>query len=468
MMPDRCVDLMYLACNRLEFTQESFTALLANTDWRLVRELFVYDDGSADGTAEWLRSRYRRCPAPSRMVETKLGSPVSFLNDFIRRARAPVLAKSDNDAMLPPGWLRSSIAVLERHPELHMLGIEAMYAHVDSPDLPRSYRRAEFVSGLGLYRRSVFFRSRPSSVGKWFGFEEWQRSRRGSLVCGWIDPAIPVFLLDRFPFDPWRYWSQSYVQRGWQRAWPPYDPTCTLWNWRWPSPPFSAADPRQSRLGYRVVIMSARASNLIPCIKSLLTNEPDLMPEDIIVVDDGARPQAEACLPGVRWIDGARPFVFARNANIGLAAASGSDVILLNDDARLVTPRGLSLMAATARVTSRIGICSAAIRGVVGNPNQKPSRRGMRFEARTLAFVCVFLPRTVITQVGLFDERFTGYGYEDDDYCLRVRNLGLRLGIFDSCVVDHSGVLPSTFRTRTDVSRLIDLNRKLYYEKYGV
>ena len=235
MLEDGSVDLLYLARNRLEYTQETFTALLANTDWRYVHELFVYDDGSQDGTREWLQRQSARAPVPTRFVKTSFGSPVSAMVHFVESARAPVLAKTDNDAMLPPHWLRQSLEVLVNHPELTFLGIEAMYPHQDDPDLVRSYNPATFISGLGLYRRAAFARSRPRAYRKWFGLEEWQMAQGAALFSGWITPAIPVFLLDRVPLDPWTSYSDAYIQRGWQRSWPKYDPACTLWEWRWPA-----------------------------------------------------------------------------------------------------------------------------------------------------------------------------------------------------------------------------------------
>ena len=234
-MSERSVDLLYLACNRLEFTMETFGALLANTDWELVHELFIIDDGSTDGTREWLGRNRRHVPAPVRLLHTNFGSPVSAMNLYIRKASAPMLAKTDNDAMLPPGWLRQSLAVFEAHPELALLGIEAMYPHSHDTGAVRSYVPADFISGLGLYRRAAFSRSLPQPYDKWFGLEEWQMARGPELVRGWISPALPVFLLDRVPFDPWRSYSDAYVARKWQRSWPKYDPNCTLWQWRWPA-----------------------------------------------------------------------------------------------------------------------------------------------------------------------------------------------------------------------------------------
>jgi glycosyltransferase involved in cell wall biosynthesis len=228
---DDGVDLLYLACNRLEFTRETFSTLVANTRWDLVHELFVYDDGSSDGTREWLEEAIVRVPAPHRMVRTRFESPVAAMVHFIESASAAMLAKTDNDAMLPPGWLEAGLAVYGRHPELHFLGIEAMYPHQEGSAVQRSYAPAQFISGLGLYRRAAFARSRPRAYQKWFGLEEWQVAQGPGLVRGWIRPALPVFLLDRIPFEPWTGYASRYVERGWQRSWPKYDHHATLWRW---------------------------------------------------------------------------------------------------------------------------------------------------------------------------------------------------------------------------------------------
>jgi GT2 family glycosyltransferase len=229
------VSLMFLACNRLEFTQESFKALLANTDWPLVSELHVYDDQSSDGTREWLDRRLADVPCPARLTAVAFGSPVDAMAHFIDNAGAPMLAKVDNDAMMPPGWLQQSLAVFQRHPELDLLGIEAMYPHDGRPEVPRSYMSAPFISGLGVYRAHAFRMSRPAAYQKWFGLEEWQEAHGpGELVRGWITPALEVFLLDRCPFEPWASLTEWYIARDWMRRWPKYDESCSLWQWRWP------------------------------------------------------------------------------------------------------------------------------------------------------------------------------------------------------------------------------------------
>lgn len=234
MSDERRVELLYLACNRLEFTRESFATLLANTDWPQVQRLVIGDDGSRDGTHEWLQATAQAAPVPVMWQRTQHGSPVVAMTQFIAQAQAPILAKIDNDVMLPPGWLPQSLAVLDRHPELALLGIEALYPVEASPAVARTYTPAPFVSGLGLYRRAAFATSLPVAHDRWFGFEEWQQAQGDRLGRGWLTPALPVFLLDRTPMEPWRTLARGYVRRGWQRPWPAYDPTATLWHWRWP------------------------------------------------------------------------------------------------------------------------------------------------------------------------------------------------------------------------------------------
>ena len=219
-------------------------------------------------------------------------------------------------------------------------------------------------------------------------------------------------------------------------------------------------------MNVKVIIPSALASNLIQCVQSLLTLDKGLQPSSIIVVDDGAKAESMEALPGVTWVDGVKPFVFARNVNRGILAAGDADVILMNDDAVLTTAFGFSRWY-EAMQDQRNTVCSAAIVGTVCNPRQlAQSSDTFRPEPNHLAFVAVYIPRPVIHKVGWLDERFTSYGFEDLDYCRRVREAGCKLATWDGCVVDHSGF--STFRTNLEWPRLLQEGRQIYHEKWGV
>jgi glycosyltransferase involved in cell wall biosynthesis len=283
-MTRQTIDLMFLACNRLRFTQESFDALIKNTDWLLVRELSIYDDGSIDGTFEWLEAHAADAPVPVRLVRTAFGSPVSAMVHFIEAAHAPLLAKIDNDTMVPPGWLAAACGVLDRHPDLHFIGIEAL-CPLAAGVVERSVSPSRCISGLGLYRRVAFERSRPVMYSRWYGFEEWQAAQHPWLRVGWIDPAMPVFLLDRCPFEPWRSLADEYVRRGWQRPWDRYPAHCRLWQWRWPSERLEIPAPRSLAPGYPGFVGAMRIKNEAPHISEVVTRALSLC-ERVFVFDD--------------------------------------------------------------------------------------------------------------------------------------------------------------------------------------
>ena len=205
-----------------------------------------------------------------------------------------------------------------------------------------------------------------------------------------------------------------------------------------------------------VIIPSRTLSNLEACVKAVRENEPTAR---IIVVDDGL----EVIDPYTRTIKGVKPFVYSRNINLGIQAAGTDDVVLLNDDALLKTPGGFSFIQ---KARDHYGIIAATCNNV-GNKNQYPQGSGcIRFEPRMVCFVAVYIPRSTIDLVGLLDERFTGYGSEDDDYCRRVREAGLKIGIHDGCYVDH-GSLRSTFRGDPKAGGDIRQNKLIYRQKWG-
>jgi GT2 family glycosyltransferase len=131
----------------------------------------------------------------------------------------------------------------------------------------------------------------------------------------------------------------------------------------------------------------------------------------------------------------------------------------------LETTGGFADLHRVAQQHPEFGVVSAAC-NTVGNMNQHrhPGRR-LREEPRMVCFVCVLIPRTTIDAVGLLDERYVDYGMDDDDYCLRVRQAGLKIGIFDGCFVDHSK-LTSTYRGRGSGDYRPNLRR--FTEKWGI
>lgn len=236
------------------------------------------------------------------------------------------------------------------------------------------------------------------------------------------------------------------------------------------------------RVSYTIVIPSCTESNLRACVASIRAAGET---GRIIAAWDRSRgnPDLPPWEPDTQIRDVESPFVFAANVNIGIAGAGSDDVIILNDDTRLVTRKGFDKLSCMAKRMDGYGIISAGITAAVGNleqltfENAPPSL--VETSHHTLVFVAVYIRRAVLAQlekerppfpphVGQWlDERFVGYGYDDDDMCERVRQHGYRLGIFHGCVVEH-GVLPSTYRAHASAAAA-DLmpNRQRFIEKWG-
>lgn len=202
------LDLRFSAKNRLEFTRESLDNLCRNTNWSLVDNFVIYDDGSTDGTLEFLQS----CVF-AEVRQTSFGSGILVANDFISRSEAEFVATLDNDAMVPPGWLGIGLEVLQNNPELQVLGLEQRGIKGNPP---YTYRPSNSLDGLYIARRSLFEgKSLPGAITPYEGWSQWLKANQ--IRMGWIVPSLPVFLLDRIPFSPWIDLSQKYEALGWQR-----------------------------------------------------------------------------------------------------------------------------------------------------------------------------------------------------------------------------------------------------------
>lgn len=203
------IDILFLTYHRLEFARASMAALLANTDWSLVRRLIIYDDSVM-----------------------KLGGPVAVMNHYLQSGdTTPIFAKIDSDTMVPDGWLNECVAVMDKHPELDLLGIEA-FRPVVAGKAERTYDSAQYIGGIGLMRSAAFKTlPQPNGPSGRFGFTAWQE-HNPKVKKGWLNPALPVFLLDKLPMEPWAGYSREYVKNGWQRVWPPYtEEDAHLWGW---------------------------------------------------------------------------------------------------------------------------------------------------------------------------------------------------------------------------------------------
>lgn len=231
-----------------------------------------------------------------------------------------------------------------------------------------------------------------------------------------------------------------------------------------------------------VVIPSRTDEYIDPLLKSLYRLEP-IVGTCIAVADNGLSEGLRNTYSDVRFAPTARPFVFAQAINVGIKTALGqsdpvSGILVLNDDTEMLTDHWLTKLRLLLEhpEAKEFGMISLMIKGGVGNEEQEykslPSC-GILETKRTICFVANLIRTEALHQIGLLDERFSGYGWDDDDYCRRLRNAGWRLGITNAAVVQHgkAGLPHSSSYVRyhgpETWRRMGEMNKSIYLSKWG-
>jgi GT2 family glycosyltransferase len=169
---------------------------LAATRWPDVR-VWISDNGSTDGTLDWLEQRSRSFPFPLHVE--RLGQNVGVaqaLNAAFVRGSAPVVARLDDDTIVPPEWLEALVPRFHQRPYagcvspkvLHDCDGDALqsgptrefpgpFAGIGAQDHDRVDGLVRVVTMRGccnVYRRSVFAevslldpRFSPSQYDEW-------------------------------------------------------------------------------------------------------------------------------------------------------------------------------------------------------------------------------------------------------------------------------------------------------------
>jgi glycosyltransferase involved in cell wall biosynthesis len=121
------VSIIMCAYNGLHYTKEAVADILAQTfaDW----ELIIADDGSTDGTREWLQ---QNCTDPRiRLLfnEKNLGY-VANKNNALQQAKGTYLTQLDNDDRSSPDRLQKMADVISKHPDIKL--VTSGYLRIDN------------------------------------------------------------------------------------------------------------------------------------------------------------------------------------------------------------------------------------------------------------------------------------------------------------------------------------------------
>jgi GT2 family glycosyltransferase len=163
--------------------------------------------------------------------------------------------------------------------------------------------------------------------------------------------------------------------------------------------------------------------------------------------------------------------------------AQGDYLVILNNDI-IVGPGWLRGMRRHLEVNPQLGIL-CPVTNNIGNEAQvalrgsSPAevfesarhytlgRAGKLLPLTIAAFFCVMMPRRVYAAIGGLDEQFVPGFFEDDDYCLRVKELGLTIGCAEDVFVYHE--LSASFDKLSVTRRqaVFERNKALFEQKWG-
>ncbi len=188
------------------------------------------------------------------------------------------------------------------------------------------------------------------------------------------------------------------------------------------------------------------------CLRSLQAQEGIRM--EILVVDNASEDGT------ADWIGGSFPEIglrrnphnvgFGKACNQGMREARGEVLLFVNPDLRFPEPNAVARLVAALRADRSLGAVGPALYAEGGArqpstareyPNQRWTRGELGVLPGDLAALlgaCLALRAETAAEIGGFDEDFFLYG-EDQDLCLRVRRLGLRLSCLSEVRAFHIG-----------------------------
>ncbi|MFQ2035811.1 glycosyltransferase [Aeromonas veronii] len=183
------------------------------------------------------------------------------------------------------------------------------------------------------------------------------------------------------------------------------------------------------------------------------------------------------------FIPNAKNLGFAKGNNVGLDAATGEILVVLNNDT-YVGPYWLEGLVGALENNPELGIVGPVTNNI-GNEakinisydnwlqlnnsaiNYIIENRKKLYQVECLAFFCVAIPRGVYELVGPISEDYGLGFFEDDDYCKAVDKAGFKKAVVEDSFVHHH--LSASFNKLKSSKKqeLMNTNKAIFEMKWG-
>jgi hypothetical protein len=225
------------------------------------------------------------------------------------------------------------------------------------------------------------------------------------------------------------------------------------------------------------------------CLDSLLcfSDYPNL---EIIVVDNASTDETAEQLQRlarresrIRVIRNDTNLGFSGGNNVGIEAAGGDIVVLINNDT-YVTKGWVRDLIRPLLLDSNIGM-AGPLTNNIGNEQKVAAvykdmgemqifaseltgkYKRQLLETNNLAFFCVAIRKEVIEKVGLLDDDFGVGFFEDDDYCNRVIESGYQLVVVDDVFIHHHLSASFSQLGEKERNKQFARNKEIFEKKWG-
>jgi GT2 family glycosyltransferase/SAM-dependent methyltransferase/glycosyltransferase involved in cell wall biosynthesis len=162
------VSIVIPVYNNLHYTRQCITSLFTVKE-PVDFEVIVVDNGSTDGTAEYLK----QLPPPVRVVTS--GENLGFAkgcNLGAREARGQYLCFLNNDTLVLPGWLRAMVECIQADPQIGIVGNLQIFPGTEK------VQQAGIVCGAHDIVRSIYNNELPAD------HPAVQKSREFQFIAG--------------------------------------------------------------------------------------------------------------------------------------------------------------------------------------------------------------------------------------------------------------------------------------------